>query len=187
MFFNFYTHARKHQVSCTTTLRFFPEDAHATVVAVGASIVGCTLGVVAVDAAFRSTLTSQYVSAFTGLHPWLTTVLMISQATRDEILGRLILVGGMVTVAGFVLRGRTIPPAVLAAIFLVAQIFILLPQLPTPNSTVELTYDTFRYAAPGLLWGWLFWRHGFVGALLGHAGTHLVLDPALRRLLDPAF
>jgi hypothetical protein len=33
------------------------------------------------------------------------------------------------------------------------------------------------------VWGWLYWRHGFVSALLGHGLCHLLLDPALRAAL----
>jgi hypothetical protein len=111
---------------------------------------------------------------------------MVMQAAKDEVLGRVALVGGMVTLAGMALRGREIGPATLAAIFIAAQVAILLPQLAAPANATELVYDSLRYVGPGVLWGWLFWRHGFAAALLGHTGTHPILDPALRALLGPA-
>ena len=176
---------RSRRQNLIADIRFLPENLHTAIVAVAASVVGCTLAVVTVDAAFRSSLTSQYVAVFTGPQPGLTTLVMMIEATRDESLGRLLLVGGMVVIARVVLRGRAIPLAVLAAIFVAAQVLILLPQLPAPATTTEVAYDALRYVGPGVLWGWLFWRHGFVAALVGHAGTHLALDPALRVLLAP--
>jgi hypothetical protein len=47
------------------TLRLLPENSREAVVAIGVSIVLCTLGVVVIDAAFRSTLNAQYVATFT--------------------------------------------------------------------------------------------------------------------------
>jgi len=29
------------------------------------------------------------------------------------------------------------------------------------------------------LWGWLYWRHGFLAAVTGHCGAHLALQPLL--------
>jgi hypothetical protein len=168
------------------TIRLLPENSREAVFAVGVSIIGCTLGVLVIDAAFRSSLTSQYVSTFTGPHQGLKTLLMISNATRDELLGRLVLVGGMTAIVGLVMRGRKMGLVTLAAIFIAAQVAILLPQLVTPANATELVYDVLRYISPGILWGWLFWRHGFIAALLGHTGTHPILDPALHALLSQA-
>jgi hypothetical protein len=100
--------------------RLLPENPREAVVAVGASIVLCTLAVLAVDTAFRSTLTAQYVATFTGIHPWHTTLLMVSKAAKDELLGRVALVGGMLAIAGVVLRERELGPVALTAIFVTA-------------------------------------------------------------------
>jgi hypothetical protein len=40
-------------------------------------------------------------------------------------------------------------------------------------------YASLRYLAVGSVWGWLYWRHGWVSALIGHGAAHLVLDPLL--------
>lgn len=46
-------------------------------------------------------------------------------------------------------------------------------------------YATLRYWLVGAVWGWLYWRHGFLAALAGHGLSHLLLDPLLLRALQP--
>ena len=161
-----------------TALRVWPENPNAAVAAIGVSVVGCTLGIMVVDALFRSRLTAEAAS-FSGAHEWATTLLMISKATKDELLGRLVIVGGMVAFMGVAFQKKELNIPELTIIFVTAQVIILLPQLSTPTDFTEFLYDALRYVSPGILWGWLYWRYGLVTALLGHAATHVVLDPAL--------
>jgi hypothetical protein len=53
-----------------------------------------------------------------------------------------------------------------------------------PITTGLLLYDGIRYIAPGVIWGYLYWRHGFVAAELASVGTHPLLQPALGFLLS---
>jgi len=48
-----------------------------------------------------------------------------------------------------------------------------------PMTPQALAYDTFRYAAPGALWVYLYRRHGLTSALAANATTHLFLQPLL--------
>lgn len=50
--------------------------------------------------------------------------------------------------------------------------------LMEPMTPTILGYDTIRYVVPGCLWGYLFWRCGFVTAEIGHVATHFFLQPA---------
>lgn len=50
--------------------------------------------------------------------------------------------------------------------------------LRDPITPLTLSYDTIRYIAPGCLWGYLFWRYGFVTAEIAHVLTHFFLQPA---------
>jgi len=45
-----------------------------------------------------------------------------------------------------------------------------------------LVYAGLRYWVPGMVWAWLYLRHGLLAAIVGHSGTHLWLDPALAQL-----
>jgi hypothetical protein len=38
------------------------------------------------------------------------------------------------------------------------------------------------HGAAGVLWGWLYWRHGWLSGLTGHVCAHLALQPLLGAL-----
>jgi hypothetical protein len=40
-----------------------------------------------------------------------------------------------------------------------------------------------RPIVPGVIWGYLYWRHGFVAAEIASVGMHPFLQPALGILL----
>jgi hypothetical protein len=164
-------------------LRILPASSRAAALAIVASAIGCTAGIVAIDAVFRRTLGPAYVAAFTSPHQVAATMIYMTKAARDE-LARLLVLGAMLGAAIWLRRGRTIglPAALILAA--VAQVVILAPQLAMPADLTGLSYCALRYVAPGVLWGWLLWRHGFVAALLGHTLTHPMLDPLLHALLQ---
>jgi len=40
-------------------------------------------------------------------------------------------------------------------------------------------YGSLRYLAIGCTWGWLYWKHGWLSAMMAHGITHVLLDPML--------
>jgi hypothetical protein len=48
-----------------------------------------------------------------------------------------------------------------------------------PFTPLILTYDMFRFVAPGILWGILYWRYRLATADLAHISTHIFLQPTL--------
>ena len=46
-------------------------------------------------------------------------------------------------------------------------------------SLLTLLRETVLHVGAGLLWGWLYWRHGWLAALAGHIAAQQVLQPAL--------
>jgi hypothetical protein len=48
----------------------------------------------------------------------------------------------------------------------------------------EPIYGSLRYWLVGCVWGWLYWKHGFVTAAAAHGACHLLLDPALKLTLS---
>lgn len=38
------------------------------------------------------------------------------------------------------------------------------------------------HGTAGILWGYLYWRHGLVSAITGHISAHLSLEPLLNLL-----
>jgi hypothetical protein len=57
-----------------------------------------------------------------------------------------------------------------------ANVFPLL--LDTP------VYSLLRFWLVGSVWGWLYFRHGWLTAAVAHPLTHPVMDPLLRLTLD---
>ncbi|SDF79225.1 hypothetical protein SAMN05216337_10743 [Bradyrhizobium brasilense] len=47
---------------------------------------------------------------------------------------------------------------------------------PTPLSWVR---EVALHGCGGLLWGYLYWRHGLAASIVGHVSAHLSLQPLL--------
>jgi len=75
------------------------------------------------------------------------------------------------------LQGRLTLPAVVAII--VAAQFANVGVLVVADPL----YAGLRYWLVGCVWGWLYWRHGWLAAVAGHVLTHPVLDPVLYLVL----
>ena len=63
-----------------------------------------------------------------------------------------------------------------------AQWINLAIALPAPAGWLVFFYDGVHYFAPGVVWGWLFWRYGILAAAGAHAGAQLLIQPALTLL-----
>jgi hypothetical protein len=59
-------------------------------------------------------------------------------------------------------------------IILASQLWLVWPLL-----LAAPFYGALRYWAVGSVWGWLYWRHGWLAGVAGHSATHLVMDPLL--------
>lgn len=53
-----------------------------------------------------------------------------------------------------------------------------------PITLAGLGYDGVRYVLPGVVWAWLFVRHGFATAEVASVGCHLFLQPGYSLWLD---
>lgn len=77
--------------------------------------------------------------------------------------------------------GASLAAALFAAGHL-PMLFLLLPSAP-PVVVGAVLVGNF---APGLLFGWLFWRHGLEAAMIAHAAAHLLSTLALHAgILSP--
>jgi len=154
-------------------LRLLPADWKTAAIAVAISIAGVTALIVLLDCAvFRNHLPPSYVAFYTGpLMP--RTLVLCLLAIAEEIRFRLLLMTVLALAAAALWR-RTPPPWCFLLIIITAQ-------FANVGASVlqDPTYATFRYLAVGGVWGWLYWRYGWVSALIGHATTHLLLDPLL--------
>ena len=153
-------------------LRMRPPDWRRALVAVFASILGVAAFIALLDiAVFRAALPADYVAFYTSpLMP--RTAITCLRAAMDEVMFRLILMTSMV-IALSAWRGPLTPRLFVAV--------IVASQLADVGALVaaDPVYASLRYWAVGCVWGWLYWRHGWLAALAGHGMAHLVLDPVL--------
>lgn len=154
-------------------LRLRPPEWRRALVAVLASIVGVTAFITFLDIAiFRASLPADYVAFYTGpLMPRMLVTCVL--AAIEEVQFRLILMTLLVVAVSW-WRGRPLSPA----LFILA---IILSQLANAGALVlaDPLYASLRYWTVGCVWGWLYWRHGWLAALAGHGSAHLLLDPVL--------
>jgi hypothetical protein len=163
-------------------LRLTPSDPRAAAKAAGVAVVAVTLGLVACDAAFRNVLPAWYVAAFAN--PDVTTQLwgFIPQAAAEELKFRLIGVSAVVVVGRLLFGGRAVLGVVAVAI-LASALLNIAPGWSMMGAPPAALWYGLRFLVPQLVWGWLYWRHGFVTALIAHPLCHLALDPLLLALL----
>ena len=154
-----------------------PTNWRAAGVTVVLAIAGVTAAILVLDGLlFRQYLTPDYVRVFSSpLIPRLPVLSLI--AAIDEFKYRLLLMTVMVAVQKLVFGKLT------AASFVAA---IVISQFVNVGSLVlaDPIYAALRYWAVGCVWGWLYWRHGWLAAVTGHAGSHVLLDPLLMQVLQ---
>ena len=157
-------------------LRLRPNSWGEAAKAIAASIIGVTLFIVALDLLFRGSLKPSYVAHFTSpLMPRM--VVMCILAALEELKYRLVL---MTVLAALLSRGTgRLSPALWVAIIALAQLANVGPLVFS-----DPAYASLRYLAVGSVWGWLYWRHGWISALIGHTACHLILDPILLKALS---
>jgi hypothetical protein len=153
-------------------LRLFPTNRAAAVRAVGASVLGATLFILVLDAlVFRRSLPPGYVAFYTS--PLLPrTPVLCAMAAIEEFKFRLLLMTGL-TMAIALWRER-VSNRQFIAIILASQLCLVWQMV-----LADPLYGALRYWAVGAVWGWLYWRHGWLAGLAGHMTTHLLLDPLL--------
>ena len=165
-------------------LRFWPKDWRAAIVFTAVCTVSVATLVVFTDWAFRPILSPAYVAFFGGPNLPRRILTYMAGAAGEEAVFRLLLMSGLVAVGNLLLRGDgAAKPALLVAAITLAQAANILPKLTEPSSAAEVVYDVLRFYVPGLVWGWLYWRHGFLAAMIAHPACHLILQPALLLVL----
>lgn len=154
-------------------LHLMPTDRRRAVAAVAFCVVGVTIFVWLLDCVFfRDHLAAGYVAFYTSpLVPRVPIVCLL--AMLDEVQYRLLLMSTLM-LAATALIGRTPPGWCVLLIIIFAQ--------AAHSGRVVIddpVYGSLRYLVAGCIWGWLYWRHGWVSALTAHGFIHVLLDPLL--------
>jgi hypothetical protein len=143
-------------------------------------------GVAAIDGfIFRPILLPDYVEYFRRSDDAERLFYFMLRAFNEEIIYRLFMMSFLVWGLGLIWRGDGGRPANGAywAAMLIAQIANIAINMPLPATPTMLCYGFVRYICPGIVWGYLYWRHGFMTAAVAHVGAHPFLQPALSYLL----
>jgi hypothetical protein len=154
-------------------LRLFPTNPRGAMVASAVSAGAVTLAILFIDSVlFRGRLSSAYVSTFTvgPLAPRMASFML--RSVYEETAYRLGVMTALVAIACRL--QAAVSPVVMIAVIILAQLANVWPLI-----LADPAYASLRYLAVGCVWGWLYWRHGWVSAVGGHVGAHLALDPLL--------
>lgn len=152
-------------------LGLLPADAKSAATATGLAMLGVGALVLALDLAFRTALPPDYVTHYTA-PLWPRVVFSCLGALKEELLYRLVLTTALAALP--MLWGKRAGTGwmifAIAAAQLVNVEWLVFEAAP---------WGALRFWLVGCVWGWLYWRHGLVSALIGHGTVHLLLDPLL--------
>jgi hypothetical protein len=103
-------------------------------------------------------------------------------ALLDEIAYRLIALTALAWALASLVKRRA-PGVHWAAIVLTALVVYPLGNMAYFRSLDPTAITVLRelalHGGAGVLWGWLYWRHGWLSGLTGHIAAHLSLQPLL--------
>lgn len=158
-------------------LTLVPRDGRRAVGATIVAVLGVTAFILVLDGwLFRAQLSGEYVDFYT--RPLLPRAVVVSVfAMVEELRYRLLVMTGLVALALMVRIKPT--TALFWAVIILAQFINVRALL-----IADPLYASLRFWAVGCVWGWLYWRHGFMSALLGHGSSHLLIDPLLLLALE---
>ena len=134
---------------------------------------------------FRSALPPDYVTMIVSLGLPDRLAYFMLRSFSDGIVYQLFFGSTFVWLMGLTWRradGRIAPGAYWSGLILghILNVFINLIAIAGPPVTaLVLTYDVLRFVAPGVLWAYLYRRHGLTTTLVAHAATHVFLQPLL--------
>jgi len=132
------------------------------------------------DWAFRSSLHQSYVEVMTAPLA-LRMALYMLRAFNENIIYRLFLATLLIWLIGRLWRGPDGLPAEGAywVGFTLSQMVNVWINVTSqaPLTALALSHDALRYVTPGLVWSWLYRRHGFQSNEIACTSVHLFFQP----------
>lgn len=152
-----------------TGLHFLPRDSRRAAIATAAVVLALVAFIVALDLIAKPP--ADYVAFFTS-PLWPRTPLMCADALLDEVKWRGLLMTALI--GGYALLKKPVPAWFIVFAIVISQLANVWPWI-----LADPLYGSLRYWLVGSAWGWLYWRHGWASAAIGHSASHLLLDPLL--------
>jgi hypothetical protein len=137
----------------------------------------------------RALLSANYVQIFSAIGLGSRLLYFMPRAFNENLIYRWCVMSILIWMIGALWHDadrRPTPGAHWMGIVLAQVINISINVVATSSGPITpgvLLYDGIRYIVPGVIWGYLYWRHGFVAAEIASVGTHPLLQPALGFLL----
>jgi hypothetical protein len=147
------------------------------------------VAIVVIDAViFRAILPHSYVASFAATGVGKRLVYYMLRAFNEEVFYRLFLMSALVCGLDLARRSSAATPDRVYWIAIIAAqtapvVLNAGPAYASEASPGFLLYALLRFIGPGILWGYLYWRHGFLTAQAAHVGTHVFLQPSLGHVL----
>ena len=145
--------------------------------------VGCALA----DWVFKPSLHAPYARFMTGVPLAARMALYMLRAFNENIIYRLFLGSVLAWALGRVWKGREGAPAegAIWTAFALAQAVNVWANVTSlaPVTAPAVLHDTLRYFAPGMVWSWLYRRHGFQANEIASTSVHLFFQPLAGLLL----
>jgi hypothetical protein len=133
------------------------------------------------DASMRSELSPRFLDVTLGIPVGWRIILFAARAINENIIYRLFLGTALIWALGLVWRDDRGRPAAGAYFigFTVAQVVNIWINVTAhaPLTPSHLLHDGLRYVVPGLVWSWLYWKHGFQSNEIACTTVHLFLQP----------
>ena len=124
--------------------------------------------------------------ALAALPPGAWLINVARGALIDEVVLRLAGLSAVLWLA-VVAIGRRTPVADGLAILITAAVLWPLSAwgylTALDGSLLTVLRELCLHVAAGVLWGWLYCRHGWLAGVIGHVSAHLILQPALALLV----
>lgn len=142
---------------------------------------GVALYVLLIDGLLLHPLMSPNMKAFLQLPLLPRMAIAMARAFNENVLYRLFLFGG--ALAAWRKLRPDHPTSLMTVLALAALAQVVNIDLNValidhdPITPAVLAYWLIRYIVPGVIWGWLYWRHGFVTAEVASVGAHVFLQP----------
>ena len=144
------------------------------------------LGCAVADRVFKPSLHAPYARLMTSVPLAARMTLYMLRAFNENIIYRLFLGSVLAWALGRVWRRDGAPAeAAIWAAFAVAQAINVWANVTSqaPVTAPAVLHDTLRYFAPGMVWSWLYRRHGFQANEIASTSVHLFFQPLAGILL----
>jgi hypothetical protein len=155
-----------------------------------AAAIAAAVYVAAIDGViFRAPLPASYVDLFETESLRDRLIYFMLRAFNENVIYRLFVFSTLFYLISRLkgVKGNDLSPALIWCAMVAAQTLNIGMNVaalsPDPLSLATPFYDALRYVAPGVFWGWLYWRFGFLTAEVASVGCHIFLQPALGVLL----